>query len=351
MNRTINQEQIKAKKPKSNLQLRVISSVFLVGFLAVYLTFPIIYNIGVNHRWNSNSLLTLNIISLLLSSLILFLSVRELLVAFKINFKKERLLIETFTVLLLWIPFIDKDKNTLVFSLIQNVKYWNLFVVLILVVYICIVCLILIKYFNKQKSEIAKILLITFIMVLALKSFNILGFYLWKPQDDKQVFLFFGFTSIIWIWLTIILTDTFAYLFGSRFGKHKLAPNISPKKSWEGAIAGFVCSVVFNLTWVLLLYFNQKTRIYAPFAGFFKLVFNDRIAPVVLFYVFFTILVSILSQLGDLLFSWIKRSIQIKDFSNLIPGHGGILDRLDSFYFVMSLSFIILIISLIASGI
>lgn len=109
-----------------------------------------------------------------------------------------------------------------------------------------------------------------------------------------------------------ILTDTFAYLVGMLIGKHKMAPLISPKKSWEGAIGG----LIGGSTIAAIIYSNLVGQ------------FNIKI-------LLLTILLSIIGQIGDLIFSKIKRENEIKDFSNIMPGHGGILDRLDSITFVM----------------
>ncbi len=109
-----------------------------------------------------------------------------------------------------------------------------------------------------------------------------------------------------------ILTDTFAYLIGCLIGKHKMAPLISPNKSWEGAIAGCIGGVTIS------------SLIYANLIG----TFNIKV-------LFLTILLSIVGQIGDLVFSKIKRENEIKDFSNIMPGHGGILDRIDSLAFVV----------------
>ena len=118
---------------------------------------------------------------------------------------------------------------------------------------------------------------------------------------------------LIYVILISVLTDTYAYFGGYFIGKHKLIPEISPKKTWEGSIIGtlfctFACSV------------------------FYHVVINPNISYVVIISV--TLLLSIISQFGDLVFSSIKRYFGKKDFSNLIPGHGGILDRLDSVIFV-----------------
>lgn len=111
-----------------------------------------------------------------------------------------------------------------------------------------------------------------------------------------------------------IITDIFAYITGLLIGKHKLLPEISPKKTWEGFIGG---------------------TIFAVFACsmFYYTCINPEISKITIIAIctFF----SIIGQLGDLVFSAIKRFFGKKDFSNMIPGHGGVLDRLDSLIFVM----------------
>ncbi|MBQ9318964.1 MAG: phosphatidate cytidylyltransferase [Bacilli bacterium] len=119
---------------------------------------------------------------------------------------------------------------------------------------------------------------------------------------------------IVYLFLITSLTDSFALFTGRLVGKNKLLEVISPNKTWEGfiggsAIATFVCSC-FYITVV-----NPESSIYMT--------------------VFMTLFLSIIGQLGDLFFSAIKRYYDIKDFSNIMPGHGGILDRLDSIIFVM----------------
>ena len=117
------------------------------------------------------------------------------------------------------------------------------------------------------------------------------------------------------------MTDTFAYFTGSFIGSHKLCEKISPKKTWEGAIGGSVVGTII--------------------ATFFYLFLINPSANVLLI-IGITLLLTIIGQIGDLFFSSIKRHYKIKDFSNLIPGHGGILDRFDSIIFVV-LTFILFI--------
>lgn len=122
----------------------------------------------------------------------------------------------------------------------------------------------------------------------------------------------FGLYKFIYLLIIPILTDTFAMLFGLLMGKHKLCPTISPKKSWEGSIGGsLIATVGASVFWHFLV-----------------LPINIKIVAI-------TLGLSIVGQLGDLVFSRIKRDNETKDYSNLIPGHGGILDRLDSIIFVI----------------
>ena len=137
-----------------------------------------------------------------------------------------------------------------------------------------------------------------------------------------------GLAVIFYLLFITLFTDMFAYYVGMRFGKHKLAPQVSPKKTWEGSLGGtFVAVVVATLQG---LYFNV-----------FDLSTNIR---TVLLLIGVGIIVSISGQLGDLMASKLKRDHQLKDFSNLFPGHGGVLDRFDSTLFASFALFIVLII-------
>ena len=130
----------------------------------------------------------------------------------------------------------------------------------------------------------------------------------------------FDITYIIYLLLITTITDTFALVSGMLVGKHKLCPKISPKKTVEGLIGGVIMGT-FVAT------------------SFYFTVINSSISLV--FLIFVTAFLCVVGQLGDLVFSSIKRYYDIKDFSNLIPGHGGILDRFDSLVYV-TLAFILL---------
>ena len=140
----------------------------------------------------------------------------------------------------------------------------------------------------------------------------------------------------LYILLPLVLafmSDTFAYFVGKFLGKHKLAPTISPKKTVEGFVGGIAGSVfgmlIFGL--VLVLFFDQKVNFF--------------------YGIFYGVLGSLASVLGDLTFSVIKRQTGIKDYGKIIPGHGGILDRFDSVIVVAPLTEALLVILPIAESI
>lgn len=117
----------------------------------------------------------------------------------------------------------------------------------------------------------------------------------------------------IFIWLAVLIpaiSDTSAYFTGKKYGRHKLAPEISPKKTKEGAIGGLVASVIANIVFYYVVGISGYVNIFI--------------------YMGFVSIATIVSQLGDLVASKIKRTFNIKDFGKIMPGHGGILDRFDS---------------------
>ena len=128
---------------------------------------------------------------------------------------------------------------------------------------------------------------------------------------------------ILALFILIWSSDTFAYCGGSLFGKHKMFERISPKKTWEGfAIGGlFTCAAAAGLSFVP--YFSEA------------LLYGASTTTNVLAWVFFGLIVFVMGTLGDLIESMFKRSYGVKDSGNIMPGHGGMLDRFDSFLFAM----------------
>lgn len=140
---------------------------------------------------------------------------------------------------------------------------------------------------------------------------------------DKDI----GLYKLLLVFIVAWVCDSMAYVVGSLFGKHKLIPEISPKKTVEGAIGGIASAVIAYMLFGLIL------DLAIP---------NMKVNYIVL--AVFALVLSVVSQLGDLIASLIKREHSIKDFGNLLPGHGGIMDRFDS---IMAVSTILLILSIV----
>ena len=147
------------------------------------------------------------------------------------------------------------------------------------------------------------------------------------------VYIFIGFyclfmirnlslSYVAYLLLTIWFTDSFAYFGGMKFGKNKLSPKISPNKSIEGSVIGSLSSIA-----IALLFFYTTN------------IFSNLLVAIVV-----TLVVSAVGQFGDLIESAYKREYQVKDSSNLLPGHGGIFDRFDSV--ILSAPCLIILLSL-----
>lgn len=187
----------------------------------------------------------------------------------------------------------------LYFAGILSMKYMSLWFIVMLYVLIS-------ELFVKGENairDISNTFLGQIYIALPLMFLSLLGFVL---NNDGNVsytpVLLLSFFALIWIY------DTGAYLFGVTFGKHRLFERISPKKSWEGAIGGAIFAILASLL------------INHLFPGYLT----------VLQWIGFAIIVVVFGTWGDLVESMIKRSLNVKDSGNLIPGHGGILDRIDS---------------------
>ena len=119
----------------------------------------------------------------------------------------------------------------------------------------------------------------------------------------------YGFLALVLLFAIVWTTDILGYFAGRAIGGPKLLPAISPKKTWSGAIAGTLGAMIVAV--LVANYFGA---------------FNTTAIAII------ALLLSIMAQLGDLLESWVKRQFGAKDASHLIPGHGGVMDRLDGFW-------------------
>jgi len=193
----------------------------------------------------------------------------------------------------------------LVFSGMVNRVYMNLIIPVVLVVFITEI------YRNKDSPYISTALLTLGWLYIAIP--YSLAAYLAFPGANSHHYtsgILLGLLSLIW------LNDTGAYVVGMLFGRHRLFERISPKKSWEGVIGGAVFTVGLG-------YFLNH---FTPYLS--------RIDWIVL-----SLLVSVFGIYGDLFESMLKRSIGVKDSGSILPGHGGILDRMDSLLFIIPASF------------
>lgn len=143
------------------------------------------------------------------------------------------------------------------------------------------------------------------ILIWKYLSINLYNSIVWMPEVILYLF------ALTWTF------DTFAYIFGVKFGKHKILPSISPKKSWEGFIGGLIFTTILAI-----------------------FIFGENINKILMY----SVLIPISATLGDFIESYYKRKAMAKDSGNLIPGHGGMLDRMDSFLISISVISLIIII-------
>jgi len=214
--------------------------------------------------------------------------------------------------------FVNKVIGVLSVIFIFIYAYFKWTELLILVLLIPVLLLIS-ELFRNKASAInnlgGSLLGIFFIGMFSSSAIFIREFY-----SDNVLLYNQGGYLIAAIFVSIWMCDSAAYFLGTAFGKHKLFLRVSPKKSWEGAIAGFVFSVVSMAAAKIII------------LDFFS--WQDAIV--------IGLLIGIFGQIGDLVESLLKRDSGVKDSSSLIPGHGGILDRFDSFIFVSPIIFLYL---------
>jgi phosphatidate cytidylyltransferase len=163
---------------------------------------------------------------------------------------------------------------------------------------------------------------------------------MWKLRNGKSKLIAFSYIMIPFILIQFLFTnnvennwnselilfmliltwtfDTFAYIFGVKFGKHKIMPSVSPNKSWEG----FTCGFLFTL---FSAYITSK----------YFLDINTQLVLII------SLLLPFTATTGDFIESHYKREAEVKDSGNIIPGHGGILDRMDAFMITIPVIYIL----------
>lgn len=184
--------------------------------------------------------------------------------------------------------------------------------------------LLIIELFAQAKqpfSNIGHILLGIIYIGFPLALVHILSFDM--KSADFAPYLVLGILLMVWA------SDVAAYFSGRALGKNKLFPRISPKKTWEGAIGGLLGAIAVGA----LIYFVYT-----------KLNINNGLQ--LKDWLILGAITSIFGVLGDLVESMLKRSVQMKDSGNLLPGHGGFLDRFDAFIFVIPFAYLYLTLSI-----
>ena len=213
--------------------------------------------------------------------------------------------------------------------------------------FLIFICAII--YFKLNNIKVTKTILLGALVIILVHLTYVAGNYLIITKS--------WFVPLV---LTIVpsINDSCAYFGGVIFGKHKMSPKLSPKKTWEGFISGIIATTCVSIGIILALYFtnnsltNNNYTYIGSFVGWQWLNANSLVSFLndqqhlywLIAVCFSCLVIALVSVLGDLLFSYFKRVNQIKDYSNFIPGHGGILDRLDSFILVIVVYFIISII-------
>ncbi len=187
-----------------------------------------------------------------------------------------------------------------IFFIFEGGNYFVLFFVLLLVITIY-------EFIIATKNKV-KLIFRLIIIVLFITSF--FHFIFLRISHDNYIIEY-----LLHIIFSIWIFDSFSLIGGKLIGGRKLIPKISPNKTYSGIIVGFLSLLIFSV--LLKIFYNVNNII-----------------------ILFTLLIGIISFIGDAIESYFKRFLKIKDFSNLMPGHGGIIDRMDAFILFFLLHFI-----------
>ena len=210
-----------------------------------------------------------------------------------------------------WISITEKIDNKLVLvtRILINIIIFLLSILNITWSLLFYLIITIINFFSKNTSKVNAMYIYFGPLYICFPLIFLYSLYLTSAN---------GVSLLVWCLLVVWFTDTFAYLGGNIFKGKKLFPKISPKKTWSGALSGIVGAVIISL--ISFVYYNEGDIYYAIFFGF---------------------LASVFAQLGDLFESYVKRVHSVKNSGNIIPGHGGMLDRLDSLLATSCLVFIL----------
>mgnify|MGYP000844412534 FL=1 len=209
-----------------------------------------------------------------------------------------------------WVGYL----NCILITILQFVDKEKLYAAMLIVLAMSMLILFIEQIITGGKKTIVDIMVTIF--GIAYVPFLLVFFTLLRAKQPM------GLIYIAYIFTSAWGSDTFAYLIGKKFGKHKLTP-ISPKKTVEGAIGGIVGALLFSLIYTIGM------------NNLMNLSINYLHIAIV------TFVLAIIGEIGDLAASGIKRYCGIKDFSDLLPGHGGMLDRIDSLLLITPFAYIL----------
>ena len=206
----------------------------------------------------------------------------------------------------------SEKMNRSIFGLAYVLILWlcttySLLTFQILFAIIGIISLYEIYRLRRNKSKLMPIILVL-IPFIIIQMFNL-------QNNSNETY---NPSIILFMFLLVWSFDSFAYIVGINFGKNKIMPSISPKKSWEGFFGGFICTMMLS-------------QIFANYLNISEL--NIMLTSA---------LVPLSASLGDFIISYYKRIAKVKDSGKLIPGHGGILDRMDAFLLTIPVFYILI---------
>lgn len=236
------------------------------------------------------SLITHPIAFAILTGLLNFLALHEYRKMDKILSSKSTVWIYISTIILL---------STLAFTVFRLATAFSLAGILIIIIFIPI-------YYLYSKSEYSWESLVKSVFACVYISLPLVLLNLLHLQSGS-----FNFSIVLILFILIWINDSFAYIFGLLLGKHKLFKRISPKKSWEGFFGGLLSTLIATF---FLSKFYPSLNVYE--------------------WLIFGLLCALAGVYGDFIESMLKRSANVKDSGSILPGHGGILDRIDSLLFV-----------------
>ena len=209
-------------------------------------------------------------------------------------------------------------------------KYIPFSPMVLILIYLFVLVILMFSKFEITRFEHVAMTLVSSLLIPYLMSRLVVIRDMYKVDE-----LFYTKSNCVFMTLLVLscawITDTMSYIFGSKFGKHKMAPRISPKKTWEGAVGGLLGTAVVNVIfWLVFFALSSAGKINPIFIPVW-------IVPIL------SIVLSAISMTGDLAASTIKRNFGIKDFGKIMgETHGGVMDRFDSAVFVVGAAYVFL---------